>query len=74
MKVENLIDNWIDWLLKEKRLSLNTTHAYRRDMSSFSKFLKAEPNLFDKNDAVAITNTLIALFFLASLITDLILE
>ena len=46
MKVENLIDNWIDWLLKEKRLSLNTTNAYRRDMSSFSKFLIS---YFNKN-------------------------
>lgn len=39
MKIKILINEWVDWLKEEKRLSTNTILAYKRDLSSLSNFL-----------------------------------
>ena len=35
------IERWQEWIIYEKRLSLNTQKSYQRDLTKFSKFLEA---------------------------------
>mgnify|MGYP000128212319 CR=1 FL=1 len=56
MNIEQLIDKFIDHILIEKNLSLNTAKAYRNDLSKFKKFIEEKNtnlNKFDSNDVTS---------------------
>ena len=47
------IDQWLDWLTHEKRVSLHTVDGYQRDLANFFKFLAVhfgfKPGIQDLN-------------------------
>ncbi len=56
MKFENALQSFIDHLTIERGLSLNSTSAYRRDLSKFGRFLAENSLDFEKLTEIEITN------------------
>ncbi len=56
MKFENALQSFIDHLTIERGLSLNSTSAYRRDLTKFGRFLAENSLDFEKLTEIEITN------------------
>ncbi len=56
MKFENAVQSFIDHLTIERGLSLNSTSAYRRDLTKFGRFLAENSLDFEKLTEIEITN------------------
>ena len=54
---QSILDNYMDYIKEEKRLSINTVDAYIRDAIQFNDYLKehSKVNILDTNKTVVIT-------------------
>ena len=61
MNIEQLIDKFIDHILIEKNLSLNTAKAYKNDLLKFKKFIEFKNTNLNKFDSDEVTSFIIFL-------------
>lgn len=53
---QEIIDNWLNWLLSEKQYSKHTYKSYKKDLLSFFKYIAGE-NIIDVNLLLSIENS-----------------